>query len=142
MDIPWLMILVVLLLICYLAGLLASTMPAKKIISWIEDSVLANIPGYTFMKKAGENLMGFDTEKSYPVILVSIEEAWQIGFLIERVDESHIAVYVPGAPSPWSGSMYFMPNERIKEIDITYKEALNIIKNIGAGSSKRLTGKL
>jgi uncharacterized membrane protein len=140
MEVPWLLIFIILILIFYLAGLLASTGIAKKIINWIEESLLGNIPGYTFRKKAGESLIGFDMEKSYPIVMVDIEGAWQIGFLIEHVDENYKAVYVPGVPSPWSGSLYFVTNEIIKEVDITYKEALTMIRNLGAGSGKHLKG--
>lgn len=142
MDVPWIMVIIGLLLICFLAGLISKTRPAKRILDWIEESVLGNLPGYTFMKKTGENMLGVENEKSYQVILVLIEEARQIGFLIERIDENHVSVYIPGAPSPWSGSLYIMTNDRIAPSDLKYQEALNLVKNMGAGSGKLLAGKI
>jgi uncharacterized membrane protein len=129
-------------LICFIAGLIARTKPAKRLVSWLEDSVLSLVPGYTFMKKSSENMAGFNDQQSFDVVLARIEGAWQLAFLIERIDENNSAVYVPGAPSPWSGSLYFMTNDTIKDVDITYKEALNCIKNLGSGSAKYLEGKI
>jgi uncharacterized membrane protein len=142
LSIPWIMIMLALLVICFLAGLLASTKPAKKMITWLEESLLGHIPGYAFMKQAGENVIGFSSEKSYQVILARIEDAWQIAFLVERIDDTNISVYVPGAPNPRSGSLYIMTNERIRELNITYGEAIHLIKNLGAGSAKHLKGKI
>ncbi len=136
MEIPWLIILLVLLLICYIAGLAAKTGVAKKIINRIEESLLSNIPGYNFMKKTGENLVGFDSAESYPVVIVKNDSVRQFGFLVEHVNDTIVAVYIPGVPSPWSGDLFFMNIELIKEIDMTYKEALGVIKNLGAGSGK------
>jgi len=132
---------VLLLVVCFLAGLLSRTDKARKAVTWLEDALLNQIPGYAFMKQTSAQMAGSE-EKSYNVVLARIEECWQLAFLIERIDENNLAVYVPGAPSPWSGNLFFMTPDRIRDIDLSYKQALDCIRSLGTGSGRLLKGKL
>ena len=122
------------LLFCFLAGLFSKTAVAQRIERWLEDTLLSKLPGYSFMKSMGASIVGFQSNQSQEVVLARIEDSWQIGFLVERVDEVHRAVYVPGSPSPWSGSLYFMTEDRIRRVPLTVVEALSIVKRVGLGS--------
>jgi uncharacterized membrane protein len=136
------MAVMLLLVVCYLAGLLSRTARAKKAVTWLEDGLLNQIPGYAFMKQTSAHLAGSEQEKSYNVVLARIEDAWQLAFLIERIDENNLAVCVPGAPSPWAGNLFFMTPDRIRDIDLSYKQALDCIRGLGTGSGRLLKGKL
>jgi uncharacterized membrane protein len=127
---------------CFLAGIFAKTSPAKKMISWIESTLLSNMPGYSFMKGMGENAAGVRSAQTFEAVLARIEDARQIAFLIERIDGGHVAVFVPDAPSPWSGSVYFMTEDRIKPLGVPVTSALNCIKRLGIGANALLKGKL
>jgi uncharacterized membrane protein len=129
-------------LFCFLAGLFAKTDLAKKIVNWVEATILSNLPGYAFMKSMGESMVGIEKEEAYEIVLARIEDAWQIAFLVERMEGGHVAVFVPGAPSPWSGSVYFMTEDRIKPLDIPIKAALSCVKRLGVGSKALLRGRL
>jgi uncharacterized membrane protein len=59
---------------------------------------------------------------------------------VERLQNGHIAVYVPGAPNPYSGSVYLMTPERVREVDIPPKVAMSCLKRLGAGSDATLRG--
>ena len=135
---PMLLAGILLVLCCFLFGLLAMTVPARKFVDWLEATVLSRIPGYVFLKGAGESALGLEGEAPYPLVLARIEDAWQFGFLIERLDGGHVAVFVPGAPSPLSGSVYFMSAERVRPTDIPMHAALKCLKRLGAGSSALL----
>ena len=139
---PKLLAVVMLVLFCFLAGLFARTARAKRIINWLEDTVLANLPGYSFIKSLGESMVGMESEDAHEVVLARIEDAWQIAFLVERLDGGHVTVFVPGAPSPWSGSVYFMTEDRVKPLEIPLKSALNCVKRLGVGSKTIMRGRL
>jgi uncharacterized membrane protein len=51
-----------------------------------------------------------------------------------------VAVFVPGAPNPLSGSVYFMPQDRIKAVDIPASGAMKCLRRVGAGSNALLRG--
>jgi uncharacterized membrane protein len=138
---PKLIAALVLLLFCFLAGLFARTKTAKRTVDWLESALLSNVPGYTLIKGMGEEIVGVDG-KANQVVLARIEDAWQIAFVIERISEGHVAVYVPGAPNPMSGSVYFMTEDRIKPLDVPTAAAMRCLKRLGAGSDKLTRGRL
>ncbi len=123
-----------LILVCFLFGLVALTRPARAGVTWLESTLLSKIPGYTLLKGAGESALGHESSAAYPLLLARIEDSWQLGFLIERLEGGNLAVYVPGAPNPLSGSVYFMSPERVRSTDIPIAAALKCLRQLGAGS--------
>ena len=135
---PVLLAIALLVLFCFIAGLFARTALAQRSVHWLESSVLQNVPGYEFFKSVGESFLGVESKAAHPVVLARIEDAWQLAFLIERLADGHVAVFVPGAPNPHSGSIYFMTEDRIKPIGIEPTAALKCLKRLGVGSSELL----
>ena len=45
-------------LMCFLAGLLAQTLFAQRIVSGLEATVLSKVPGYEYLKQAGTSVLG------------------------------------------------------------------------------------
>jgi uncharacterized membrane protein len=139
---PALLATAVLVLLCSLAGLLAKSRNARGLVGWIESHVLTHIPGYDYMKGMGENVAGVQGSTAYQPVLARIEDSWQLGFIVETIEPGQFAVYVPGAPSPWSGSVYFMAEDRIRRVDMKISEVQGCLKRLGIGSSALLRGKL
>ena len=138
LDMPKLLAIGLLVLFCFLAGVFARTRLAQKGVSWLETTVLSNLPGYEFIKNLSGNLLGDENKKAYPVVLARSEDCWQLAFLIERLDGGHVTVFVPGAPSPQSGSVYFMTEDRIRLLDIPSPAATKCLKRYGLGSNALL----
>ena len=133
---------VAIVLFCFLAGLLAKTRTAHKSIDWLEATLLSNLPGYEFMRRFGDNLVGLEDDGSHQVVLARIEEAWQIGFLMETLENGYHAVFVPDAPRPWSGSVYLMTEDRFKRLDVSLPAALKCVRRLGYGSKELFSGRL
>jgi uncharacterized membrane protein len=127
-----------LVLICFVLGLLALSRPARSAVTWVETTILSKLPGYVFLKGAGESALGLETSSQYPLVLARIEEAWQFGFLIEQLEGGHMAVFVPDAPNPLSGSVFFMSPERVRRTDIPVSAALKSLRQLGVGSKALL----
>jgi uncharacterized membrane protein len=123
-----------LIIVSFVLGLLALTRPARATVSWLEGAILSKIPGYTLLKGAGESFLGQERGVRYPLILVRTRESWQFGFLVERLEDGHVAVYLPGAPNPLSGSVMFMSPERIRPCDVPVAAALRCLREMGGGS--------
>lgn len=132
----------IIIVICFVAGLLARTAKAKELIQKLEDGILSFVPGYSFMKSMNENIIGIESKEDLKVILVPTDAGLQFAFLIESIDENNFAVFVPDAPNPWSGSVVFVEKKDIKEIDMTQKQALACIRKLGFGSKELLKNKL
>jgi uncharacterized membrane protein len=86
--------------------------------------------------------MGSETEHQHEVVLARIEDAGQIGFLMEHVEDEHYAVFVPGAPSIWSGAVYFMTEERFQRINTSRAEAMKGLRQLGEGTSALLARRI
>ena len=125
---------IVLVLFCFLAGLLAVTPPARRIVGWLESALLSKIPGYTFLKSAGASALGVESTVQYPVVLARIEDSWQFGFVVEKMADGNQAVYVPGSPNPLSGAVYFMGDDRIRATQIPMHVAMKCLRRLGAGA--------
>lgn len=130
----------VLVLICFIAGLLARTRPAKRFLGWLEDSVLGLVPGYRMLKNMGQNISGLEAQ-DLKVVLARVDDGWQLSFLIDQIAENMYTVFVPGAPNPWSGSVYHMERDKIIWTDLTKRQALNCLRQMGFGSAEMLKGR-
>ena len=137
---PQVVAILILVLFCFAAGLFARTAVAKRIGRSLDSKVMANLPGYALIKSVGENLAGVDTSNVREPVMARIEDAWQIAFIVDRLDDGHLAVYVPGVPVARFGSLYFMTPEKVKPLSIPLKSALQTLQSMGVGSRELLRG--
>jgi uncharacterized membrane protein len=72
--------------------------------------------------------------------LINIEGGWQIGYLLEPLENDWVVVFLPQAPSPMSGNVMYMPCDRVRPLHITMVQAMSIVKAIGVGSGAALRG--
>ena len=131
-----------LIVISLLAGYFSKTRVAMTISNSLEDKILSKLPGYSFYKRMGESLIGINLNDSHQVVWIRLDDARQIAFLMEKLDNGTSAVFVPDAPDPFGGSLLFITNDRIEETDISPASAYKILKRMGAGSGKLFKNKL
>ena len=62
--------LLILLLVCFIAGLFAHTKKIKEFRKWIETNILSHIPGYTLLKGMTESAAGIESDDLKDVVLV------------------------------------------------------------------------
>lgn len=133
---------IILLLLCFLAGLIAQTKLATRLKEWVEDNILSIIPGYSLLKGMGETAVGLESKGSNDVVLVDIEEVWQIGVIMDKIDDDISAVFIPGAPNPMSGDVVFVNKDRIKPLDVPVLSVMKMLKKLGLNSKEVLQGNL
>ena len=131
----------VLLGLCFAAGLLARRAKMQNIVKTIEKTLLARVPGYDFFKGLGESIVGLDGNRQHHAVLARFDDGWQFGFEMERLDDGHVVVFIPGTPAPFSGSVFIMEAERIRVLDGAQGETLKSLKAMGIGSNVLLGGK-
>jgi uncharacterized membrane protein len=52
-----------------------------------------------------------------------IEDGWQIGYLLEKLENDWVAVFLPQAPTPMSGDIMYLPINRVRPLGITMIQA-------------------
>jgi hypothetical protein len=101
----------------------------------LDRTLLNSFPGYAFIKGFADNLR--HTEElagSFVPVVVKFDDYVQIAFETQRQPDGKVAVYLPGAPNPWSGTVVYVSHERVKPLPITLTEALRNIRTLGKGS--------
>ena len=130
----------VLVIVSFGAGITARTYLGKGITRWFENSLLGRLPQYQMVKSMAEGLAQFENASGIKPALISIEGGWQIGYLLEPLENGWLSVFLPQAPTPMSGNIMYLPADRVRPLDITMVEAMAIIKRIGVGSGEVLRG--
>jgi uncharacterized membrane protein len=129
-----LLALLAILVLCFVAGLIARSPPAKKFYRTIDNGLLA-IPGYAFIKAYTDSMkLGQAEAKSMQPVMVQLDDYSQIGFEIERLDNDQVVIYLPGAPDPWAGTVAYFHTNRVKKLELSVSAAINSVRRLGRGS--------
>jgi len=130
----------VLVIVSFGAGILAGTNAGKRITRWLEESLLGGLPQYRLIKSMAEALAHIENASAVKPVLVNVGDGWQLGYLLERLENGWLAVFLPQAPTPMSGNVMYCPSDRVRPLDITMTQAMTIVTRIGAGSAEMLRG--
>ncbi len=123
------------ILICFIAGILATGKYMKKMQSSIVNGILVKIPGYLIIKAFMDGISTTEeASENFNPILVAFDDYEQLCFEIEKASDEKTIVYLPGAPNPWSGSVLYVDNSRVKHLNISIKEALKNLQSLGLGT--------
>ena len=122
-------------LVCFLAGLVARTLTAQRLIDALESSVLTKIPAYDYLKQESASALGVAEIGELPVVFVPMEGGWQLGVQTEALSNDLVSIFVPGAPNPHSGSVFFFSTDTVRPAGIKMVAALNCLRRCGAGAS-------
>ena len=122
-------------LVCFVAGLVARTVTAQRVIDALESSVLSKIPAYDYLKQESASALGVDEIAELPVVFVPMEGGWQLGVQTEALSDGLVSIFVPGAPDPHSGSVFFFSADTVRPAGIKLVAALNCLRRCGAGAS-------
>lgn len=130
----------VLVMFSFLAGLVARTNTGKRIMRQFENSILGNLPQYQLVKSMAEGLAKVESGDGVKPVLISVDGGWQIGYMLEELENGWVAVFLPQAPTPMSGNLMYLPADRVRPLDITMVHAMAIVKRMGVGSGEVLRG--
>jgi len=72
----------------------------------LDQTLLSSFPGYAFVKGMAENIHQSEEMASASVpALVTFGESSQIAFETGCLRSGTVALYLAGAPNPWSGNV-------------------------------------
>ncbi len=133
---------VLLVLICFMAGLLARLALARKAVDALEANVLSRLPAYALLKTKTQSMLSPDDIEGMAVVVMRFDDSWQIGFEIERIEGGKVALFLPGSPDPWSGSVCIAEAERVTPLDLPVAAVAQIVRRLGRGANEALRGRL
>jgi uncharacterized membrane protein len=131
-----------LLLICFGAGLLARVALARKAVGALEANVLSRLPAYALLKTKTQSMLSPEDIEGMSVVVMRFDDAWQIGFEIERIQGGKVALFLPGSPDPWSGSICLAEEDRVTPLDLSVAAAAKMVRRLGRGANEALRDRL
>ena len=124
--------------VCFMAGLIARTDIGRRLGNLAERLILKKVPGFTLLKgmTRGDERLGTGSDVS--VVMFETEGGHALGFMMERHASGVVTVFVPSAPTPLAGAILYLPEEKVKRLDVPVKSAVTTIMQLGVGSGRLL----
>jgi len=126
--------------VSFIAGLIARHTMAGGLVKNLESKVLMKIPGYAMIKGIKSGFDATETDGMKPVSL-RLGSAERIALEIEKLPDGRSMIYIPSAPSPWSGITQILPADQITYLDIPITKVLELTEKFGHGVDELLQNK-
>jgi len=137
-----LLAIVVVVLLCFAAGMLARRSFGRRISETFENNLLLLFPRYAIFKdQMAGSIGGDETKPQMKPVLARFDDSLRLGFEVDRSDSGRVAVYLPGAPDPWSGTVVYLRPERVERVDIEFGDAVATFERLGRDSAPLIEGK-
>lgn len=124
--------------LCFLAGLVARSGFMRRLAGRFERTVLQGIPLYQVVKTTAESILPLKREEGMQPVLVTFDDCSQLGLEVERASPGLVSVYLPGAPNPWSGSLLLTTPERVTRLPVTMMQTMHTMQALGKGANALL----
>jgi uncharacterized membrane protein len=130
-------VLAVIIVICFLIGLVIKTAIGRFIHQKLEKHILKIAPGYNLIKETVMQFLGNRPSPFSSVALVNIfgNDVMVTAFVTERHDNGMCSVFVPTGPNPTSGNIYHLKPEYVHHVDQPVEDVMRSIISCGAGSA-------
>jgi len=137
-PIPFVGILVAITIV-YLTGVITTSLLGRFFLT-ILDRLLSNVPVLREVYNAWKQILitpGGGSDGIYSRVCLIPDESGhlrQLGFTRAvpiASGSSLVCVYVPGAPNPVTGRLYFVPQEEMQLLDVTTEEAFKFVLSSG-----------
>jgi uncharacterized membrane protein len=131
-------VIILILLLCFVLGILVKTSIGKFFYSFIENALLKKIPGYSLVKETVLQFLGNKQSPFSSVALVNIfgNETLVTAFITDTHDDGSYSVFVPTGPNPTSGNIYHLNEQYVHKVDVPVEDTMRSIISCGSGSGK------
>jgi uncharacterized membrane protein len=129
------------IVVCFLAGLVARNALASGVVKNLESRVLMKIPGYTVIRGIKSGFDKDDNNQFKPVAL-ALGSAERIGFEIQKLADGRSMIYIPSVPNTLSGITQILPPEQITYLDTSFTNVMELVERYGFGVDELLATKI
>jgi uncharacterized membrane protein len=125
--------LILLVLLCFIAGLLIKSKRLKNGMNKLEANLLIYLPGYILIKSIAADTVGEKEDNGLKPIMVKDGDCWKIGFLVEEKN-GWSTVFIADAPRHDAGEVLIFPSEMVKHIYLPNNKVTQSLKVYGRGA--------
>lgn len=128
----------IIIVICFLVGLLVRTRLGSFIYGFFEDKLLKRIPGYRMVKETISQFFLADKRLFSSVALVNLfgDDIMVTALITDEHSDGSFTVFLPTAPNPTSGNIFHVRGDRVHKLDISIEEAMKTVISCGVGSKR------
>lgn len=142
-----LIVIAIIIIICFLVGLVVRTRLGKFIYRVVEKRILNIAPGYSLFREAIKQFLGQENRPFSRVALVQIFENSTLAtaFITDEHPDGRYTVFVPSGLNPTSGQIFHLQPQYVHLVDISVEDTMRSIISCGAGSQPliaKLEGKI
>lgn len=128
---------VLLMIVCFLAGIFTRTNFAKKLKKILEEQVLIYVPGYSYLQAMSAELFSKENKSNWRPASIFVDDNEVICFVIDE-SEHYCSIFLPSAPSPSSGSVCVREKSIVRYLPMSMPEAVTMIRQFGKGAASVL----
>ncbi|TWT66821.1 hypothetical protein Pla123a_45190 [Posidoniimonas polymericola] len=126
----------VIVLICFAAGIVARWTIGKRVGGFVERNLTMIFPRYSIYKdQLAGGLDAASLRGRMKPALVDIHGIKRPVLEIERSLSGVVTIYLPGAPDPWSGTIGFVEPDQVTPIETDLGEFLASFERLGRGAA-------
>ncbi|RFM27325.1 hypothetical protein [Deminuibacter soli] len=133
------LLLVLLLLLSFTAGLFMHTELAKRLKKLLEEKVLIYIPGYAYLQMLSTDKLTEQRDANWKPATILVDDNEVICFVVDE-SEHYCSIFLPDAPMPSSGSICVREKINVRFLPITVSETIQLIRQFGRGAAAVLEG--
>lgn len=123
---------VILVLLCFLAGFAARRAIGRRFTQLTEKYLLMLFPRYSiFKEQLSGNIGGNEFHNTLKPVSLKYLDMHRIAMEIERDEQGQVAVFLPGSPDPWTGSIVIVPADRVQPLSIEFADAMATFEQLG-----------
>jgi uncharacterized membrane protein len=124
-----------LIVLCFLAGLVFQVATIKRYVTMVEVKLLSRFPGYRLIKALASEAVGDSNGQGQAPVLVKEGDRYRPGFLTEQHGDL-CTVFLPEAPQVNTGELQILPATSVVHLPITTHSMKHMIRSLGKGISK------
>jgi len=130
-------VIVLILLFCFVVGVVVKTKIGRYIHENLENRILQIAPGYPTLKAV---VMQFIGKKKSPFSSVALvrpfgNDTLMTAFITDTHQNNRFTVFVPTGPNPTTGFIFHLDQEFVHPVNIPVEEAIRSVISCGAGST-------
>ncbi len=122
-----------LVVICFISGMLFRLSRVKKGVNKLEENVLSYLPGYVLLKSIAADALGERVGHDLDPVFIKDGDHYNFAFLVEESD-FFCTVFIPDAPRHDAGEVRIVPTDSIKKIDASITQTTKSLSNYGKGA--------
>ena len=119
-----------------LAGIFFNTRLGKVFHKWIEKNIFSRIPLYDTLSNITKQFVGIE-KSNYKVVEVDLygTNNTSVGLWTDTLSDGRCVVYFPFSPLMNVGQLHFLPQENLKVLDVSVKDAIDVFGKIGLNAN-------